>query len=86
MLLATAIVHWRAIHNMAMVESECYLEETPVSDDLVTLICCLLCAVSDFEESLVAVCCAADVERLLVGAGFQGRLVIFLSVLSLRLH
>lgn len=64
----------------------CYSEETPVSDDLVTLICCLLCDVSGFEEWLVAVCCAADVERLLMGTGFQGPWIIFLSVLNLKVH
>lgn len=46
--------------------------------------CSVLCLV--FEEWLVAVHCAADVERLPLSAGFQGRQVIFLSLLSLKLH
>lgn len=46
--------------------------------------CSVLCWI--FEEWLVAVHCAADVERLPVGAGFQGCQVIFLSLLSLKLH
>lgn len=46
--------------------------------------CSVLCLV--FEEWLVEVLCAADVERLPLGAGFQGCQVIFLSLLSLKLH
>lgn len=46
--------------------------------------CSVLCLV--FEEWLVEVHCAADVERLPLGAGFQGCQVIFLSLLSLKLH
>lgn len=73
------------MHDMVMTESECYSEEIPASDHLIPLICHLLRAVSGVEGWLVAVCCAVDVERLPMGAGFQ-RENVFLPVLILKLH
>lgn len=62
-----------------------YSGKIHVSDALVTF-CRLLCAVSGFWGVTCRSACAADVERLPLGAGFQGHQVIFLSLLSLRLH
>lgn len=75
LLLATVGIHQQAMQNMAMVESE-LLGEICVSDAFCPLLSALRLV---FEEWCVEVHCTADVERLPLGAGVQGRQVIFLS-------